>query len=437
LGIGVFLLGAAKFLPRVKDLKDDVEALAWAWNSFWGVFGDRWPIPVAVIIGLLCGAIFTLSLLWARNRAFARLLAAFRPLTERLCAINKRKTGNDLIGQYAGLATAWNGAVLEVARSRDTGTDDYLAARTLETYIDTIRQKKIGKLESVALPANFGVYARCVSTVLDLLATEVLRSRGTGIVGVWTLLTRPIDKWYNIARDVRESGQSLEQWVRSDFWWEKYKAQVATLKTATSLQMRRIVGVTAEHKRHFVEGGSCSDHLYLFKPTDAPYLTLEQAAAQRSHLVLPQLALDRRVLWALDPAVVHGYEHYPIHLLATCSCGGKGDHSAFAGGNWVEVARDFTHTYHTGCCNGGGRLAPTQPGVFFVLHDVAQPRHLSPYDDVFLVELSEEKQFGIAYIETPGSDDTGIVFLDDNSVRKEIEELTVAWDAAIKAPQHD
>lgn len=277
---------------------------------------------------------------------------------------------------------------------------DGLNGITISNYFNELNRSR----NSILL-GNFRIYALCVSGITDLLMNADLNTR----VVVWTVLKKPLWRWYNMINISNNYYSSPE-------WWEKYLSNVKTIKATKKFQMKRlVVDEKVSHKGQ--EYGI--DDMFIYKE-GLSFSQLKERAFPKADLI--DYIADEQTPECDDCKV------YPIAFKQIDT-------------NWKKLKTQFEQDF--------GHFTNDNPlqhhnGVFNKIIDLDYEREeingrkddltkwFEDFDDIFIVEFIEEPShppygFGIAFRESKTSDDRGIVILDQTVMTDYINTLKKKW----------
>ncbi|MDD5260307.1 MAG: hypothetical protein PHD76_00510 [Methylacidiphilales bacterium] len=351
------------------------------------------------------------------------LRLAFSELANKLATGQLSTDFQKIISGYAAVIYAWNKLVVEADSKQNNLIEElHLAAQVLQNYLRQLPEQINPSSRRLLLPANFEVYAECVKSILEIVTA--CNPRHPGTIRVWTHLCKPIRRWYNLSESVssRNDG-TLFVYAHSYPWWEEYKQSVQKLRLKDKrdqkkiIQMRRIVscGDNGETKREF-----------LYNINNSAVLTVNDAAKISFNGRCPKLLSEVNEAIRLKAA----HATYPLYLIGKCNCAHQHHYP-----QWVSLGEHFNDEYHDAVIPQSGFVCGSETkGVYCVYDD--QPADQYEYEDVFLVNMEPVggSLFGIAFYRDKVNNLSGIVFLTDEEINKEMKELQDIWDRAERTP---
>ncbi|MFZ1547314.1 MAG: hypothetical protein WAT12_09465, partial [Candidatus Nitrotoga sp.] len=297
-------------------------------------------------------------------------------------------------------------------------TNLHLAKYVLEQYLNQLPIQTVQSTGFHFLPANFEIYAYCVASLLKNISAHHPENEGT--IRVWTLLTEPIERWYNIASGFNKDH---EKFAHSYPWWEEYKKKVTSLCTRGKannhfVQMRRIVSVQ--------EASIDPAKTRVFSTDETPFSILNaRKKISKIRKACPKFLTEIEVALKFDkrPRL-----DFPIHLIGQCDCT-QPEHD-----DWELLKEHFDTEFHDAVVTDGG--PDDQAKGVYCIYDINHANHRYDYYDLFLVDMREVGAglFGIAYHKDDINDQSGIVFLKNAEIEKQISHMSSIWIGA-KSPQ--
>lgn len=105
-------------------------------------------------------------------------------------------------------------------------------------YAIAMADVRLGKFGDAYLPSNFYIYARCVGKILNSIKKFVAQNKNRYHINIYTLLTPPITKWFNLIYIADGNF-----WCTQN-WWEEYKAiSTQFKKNKDRVNIARLIGV--------------------------------------------------------------------------------------------------------------------------------------------------------------------------------------------------
>jgi hypothetical protein len=290
-----------------------------------------------------------------------------------------------------------------------TGWEKRLAALTLREYVATVAAQRVHVNQLPLLPASFSVYAQCVGGILK----ELIRGLSAP-VRVFTFLTRPLSRWYNL-HEVELPTYGICTFTCNE--WERYKSDLHDLKiawdaprpTSPHIQLRRFVDRSSlENAQSLI--------VFTGHAATAKLLTVEEA---KDILTPPRCNVQQGV----QNTINSGESNRQLYLIAS-----RANDDAIPVG-WKSLVDDFNRIHH----NNGLNLKTDGIGDgygVFCKHISSPAGLLSHYDDVFLVCPHNDRQsgpFGIGWHADRHRGVPGLVFLPDSTIQELVEALTTLW----------
>ncbi|NQU23858.1 MAG: hypothetical protein HQ567_21460 [Candidatus Nealsonbacteria bacterium] len=256
-----------------------------------------------------------------------------------------------------------------------------------------------GQTDRPLLFCNFQSYAHAVAKLLDHVATEAAKMKPPR-PQVWTIFKRPVCNWYNtFPVEWIDNGQVLRGQVTFD-WWEEYKAHIAELKGPDSkIQLHRIV-VNLDYKGDSDELGEY--YLYDLEPLDI------RTAIEKAKVLGETVKWHRSISQLLGATDLNGKEGLAVFLI------GKPAGEATLPDDH-KLLFHFQNSFH----DGHKPISDEDGGVYvgYVPEKGSVPAALAVYNDVFIVKLTDQERFGLAFVDDDTRDINGIRLLPQYQLR--------------------
>lgn len=278
---------------------------------------------------------------------------------------------------------------------------DYLNSITLKNYFCELNKTRSSP--NSMLLGSFRIYALCVSGITDLLMREYQSTK----VIIWTVLRKPVWRWYNM---INLGGGVFG----TPEWWNRYLEHVMEItKHEGEFQMNRfIVEDQLEDKNNV--GFQPDRTLYIYhKPVKIRKLRNREfsEAELEAHLKIEGSEIDENCM------------AYPI------ACNNPD-------GSWKSLEEDFEDKFGDFIKEEKKPVQGHQHGVFNKLVRVNKNDSLASwlrlYDDIFIVQFIDNlgkhpNGFGIAFQESINGEDRGIIIFDQTRIKDCISALNEKW----------
>jgi hypothetical protein len=291
-----------------------------------------------------------------------------------------------------------------IASEEKTFYEQSLVTAMLEQYLEQLSECQVRETAARLLPANFEMYAFCVKAILNEITSLFAQDRQRTVY-VTTVLTEPLERWYNISTQTVR-GQKCAFTLRQ---WEDYKSDIAQLKVGQHqqpqhcIQFRRILVPKPREKRLYVYGQG--DNVKALTPVVARRVRLP-----RNFSLLEEIANSRDLLGNQVEMYLIGY---------------------FDGENtftedWYDLGWHFETAYHDAVLPVA-QFADDAKGVYLAYAHNWQ----SFYSDVFIVDIGrDEGKFGIAFHVDEQRCLSGILVLSDQLIEQLKPKVDELWKAA-------
>jgi len=307
-----------------------------------------------------------------------------------------------------------------------------MVAEVLHTHSESSSEVFVaqeGEQEKL-LPANFAVYAECVSGLFNL-AEKLVNNKLIEKIEFFTYFNKPLQAWYNLYSAVLPCGQSGEQVCHfTSPEWESYKAGNALVQhKGIPLSVLRLV-----IPQQFLDVSNY--YLYTGKDDDKDLIShkigfkCKHASSIVGKKEFPLKLMDE-IQATLSQERRRGIL---VHLI-----GLHEDNNPTKG--CVPLVNHFQSAYHTGSIKLRKEKEEDAEsfvsGVYYgYLEQETEElsKYINHYDDIFAVRITcrkdRQRNFGLAFVNDATRGVSGIYFMPNNKISKFIQIFCEQWNLA-------